>query len=649
MRSRPFLAASTLVSLLACGGPATPPPETGNAIIKTGPNTLAPPPARETWSDSAAPVPVTSDDPTWGDRNAPVTIVLYSDFECPFCSRVEATFAQIRETYGPSKVRVVWKNTPLPFHPHAKPAAEAAMGVFQLAGNDAFWQFHDLAFRNQRDLTEANFEVWAAQAGAPDLGAFKAGLTSHRWAEKVDADVANGKAIGVNGTPASFINGKLLSGAQPFEKFKDLIDSELAAVAAGAPSKDVYVARAKANFKAPAARDDDDGDKADTTTVWAVPLGNAPTRGPKTAQVTIIEFADFQCPYCRKVDETLKGLEAKYGGKVRFAWKDEPLPFHSRALPTAALAREARAQKGDKGFWDVHDKLFASQPKLEDGDLESIAKAAGLDVAKWRAHEKAETHADGIESDAELAESLEASGTPHFFINGRRLVGAQPAANFEAIIDEEIKKADARIAAGTKADAVYEAIVKTGKSGPGVTPPELRTAPAIPANAPSRGAANAKVVIQDFSDFQCPFCARVEPTIERVLKRYNGKVRVVWRDLPLPMHPDAPLAAEAAREVFAQKGAAGFWAFHDTLFASQTALGRDDLLRYAAAQKVDLPKLTAALDSHKHQPAVAAEKAAADKASISGTPAFFVNGYFISGAQPYSKFRQAVELALKAK
>ncbi len=648
MRSRPLLAAATLVSLLACGGPATPPPETGNAIIKTGPNTLAPPPARETWSDSAAPVPVTSDDPTWGDRSAPVTIVLYSDFECPFCSRVEATFAQIRETYGPSKVRIVWKNSPLPFHAHAKPAAEAAMGVFQLSGNEAFWQFHDLAFRNQRELTEANFEIWAAQAGVADLGAFKAGLVSNRWAEKVDADLANAKAVGVNGTPASFINGKLLSGAQPFEKFKEFIDGELAAVAA-APSKDVYVARAKVNFKAPAARDEDGEEHEDTKTIWAVPLGNAPARGPKTAQVTIVEFADFQCPFCKRSEETLKGLEAKYGDKIRFVWKDEPLPFHPRALPAAVLAREARAQKGDKGFWEVHDKLFASLPKLEDSDLADIAKAAGLDSLKWHAHEKAETYTDDIEADTDLAESLEANGTPHFFINGRRLVGAQPAAKFEAIIDEEIRKADALIAAGTKATAVYDSIIKGGKVGPGVAPPELRTPPPIPANAPSKGAAGAKVVIQEFSDFQCPFCARVEPTLDRLLKRYNGKVRIVWRDRPLPMHPDAPLAAEAAREVLAQKGAAGFWTFHDTLFANQNALGRDELLRYAAAQKVDVTTLTAALDTHKHQATIAAEQAAGDKVNVTGTPAFFVNGYFVNGAQSYSKFRQAVEAALKAK
>ena len=72
----------------------------------------------------------------WGNRNAPVTIVVFSDFQCPFCSRVEPTVDQIKATYGKDKVRIVWKNSPLPFHPNAKPAAEAAQGVFALAGNE---------------------------------------------------------------------------------------------------------------------------------------------------------------------------------------------------------------------------------------------------------------------------------------------------------------------------------------------------------------------------------------------------------------------------------------------------------------------------------------------------------------------------------
>ncbi|MCC6904037.1 MAG: thioredoxin domain-containing protein, partial [Polyangiaceae bacterium] len=110
---------------------------------------------------SAAPIPVTSKDPSWGNADAPVTIVEISDFQCPFCSRVGPTMKQIKDTYGPQKVRIVWKHQPLPFHDKARPAHEAAAAVHAIAGNDAFWKFHDSAFANAQALTPENFEKWA--------------------------------------------------------------------------------------------------------------------------------------------------------------------------------------------------------------------------------------------------------------------------------------------------------------------------------------------------------------------------------------------------------------------------------------------------------------------------------------------------------
>src|SRR5450432_2082224 len=127
------------------------------------------------WSDSDSPIPVTSKDPMWGNRNAPVTIVHFSDFQCPYCSRVEPAFKQIKEAYGPDKVRIIWKNAPLPFHPNAHPAAEASVGVFELKGNDAFWKFHDTAFANQSALSPENYEKWAKESGV-DMAKFKAGV-----------------------------------------------------------------------------------------------------------------------------------------------------------------------------------------------------------------------------------------------------------------------------------------------------------------------------------------------------------------------------------------------------------------------------------------------------------------------------------------
>jgi protein-disulfide isomerase len=158
--------------------------------------------------------------------------------------------------------------------------------------------------------------------------------------------------------------------------------------------------------------------------------------------------------------------------------------------------------------------------------------------------------------------------------------------------------------------------------------------------------------VHEWADFQCPFCGKVEPTMARVMKDYGTRIKVVWHDLPLSMHPDAPLAAQAGREAFQQKGSAGFWAMHDLIFADQTRIKRDDLDLYARSLRLDMQHWGMSLDNARHQLELDAEKKAADDMGISGTPAFVVvpgsspTGYFINGAQPYAKFRKIIERAL---
>jgi protein-disulfide isomerase len=603
------------------------------------------------WADDESPIPVSSKDPMWGNRGAPVTIVQFSDFQCPFCSKVEPTIDQVKTTYGPDKVRIVWKNKPLPFHPNAKPAAEAAQGVFALKGNDGFWKFHDTAFKNQSALSPASYEQWAQAAGV-DMAKFKAGIAAHTWADKVEKDDAEAGQVGVSGTPAAIVNGVLVSGAQPFDKFKAVIDQELskaqAKIASGTAKDRVYIAMSKENFSKPAAKPEQQEEKEDTTTVFKVPVGQSPVLGSPNALVTIVEFSDFQCPYCSKVEPTLHALREKYGDKLRLVWKNEPLPFHPRAEPAAEVAMVGKAEKGDKGFWDVHDKLFASQPKLEDADLEKVAQDAGLSLDKVRDAMKTHKYKPVIDGDADLADDMQASGTPHFFVNGRRLVGAQPQDKFEKIIDEEIGKAQALLAKGTPPNQVYDALIANGKGAPEA---EKKNIP-VPANAPSRGNMNAKVTIVEFSDFQCPYCKRAEDSVKEVMKNYGDRIKFVWRNMPLPMHPDAPLAAQASLEAFKQKGSDGFWKMHDLLYDNQPSKEKQDGLKreamdgYAQSLGLDMGKWKTALDTQSHKAEVDADAKAGNDAGINGTPAFLINGYFINGAQPFSKFRKLIDRAL---
>jgi len=601
------------------------------------------------WSDEASPVPVSSQDPSWGDRNAPVTIVLFSDFECPFCSRVEGTLNTVKQTYGKDKVRIVWKNQPLAFHKNAKPAAEAAQGVFEMAGIDAFWKFHELAFQNQRQLNTDNYVKWAQEAGVKNIEEFKKGLEDHRWAAKVDKDVALAQKLGVNGTPHSIINGISVSGAQPFDKFKEVIDAQIekakGLVASGTKPDQVYVKLSQEQHKAapkPQEREPQEEDKS----VWKVPVGDSPALGPDTALVTLVVFSDFQCPFCKRVEPTVKQVLDTYKDKVRLVWKHQPLSFHPRAEPAAQIAELAYKEKGAKGFWEARDALFESMPKLEDADLIEVAKKIGLSEAKAKQALATKQFKARIDADVELADNVQASGTPHFFVNGRRFVGAQPFEKFKEVIDEELKKAEELVKNGTAPKDVYASIIKNGKEPP---PPERKEVPAPTSNNPWKGGANAKVVIQEFSEYQCPFCKRVEPTVKQILDTYGDKVKVVFRHKPLPFHPEAPLAAEATVEAFKQKGNAGFWKMHELIFENQTTpdgLKREALEKYAEQVGLDMTKFKAALDTRAHKAAVDADSNVADAAGISGTPAFVINGYFVSGAQPFAKFKKVIDRAL---
>jgi protein-disulfide isomerase len=610
-------------------------------------------PAKGDGKDVGNPITVSIADPSIGKKTALVTIVEFSDFQCPFCRKAAATLTELRKIYGPDRLRIVWKNYPLPFHKEAQPAAETAMALFEAGGDAYFWGYHDAVFGSTGGFTPEVFANAAQRApvSQADLNRIRQKGSA---AKKVEADIALAKRLGVTGTPAFFINGVFLSGAQPIDRFRAVIDEELIKakelVTAGVPQAHVYDTAASKNFMKPENRPSPPASAApaeDDKTVHFVPVDASPVRGKATALVTLVVFSDFQCPFCMKAAKTTNDLERQYGDKLRLVFKNNPLPFHPRAEPAAELALEARAQKGEAGFWKAHDLLWEANGKLEDAELKGIAQAVGLRAPAVAQAIQTKKHRAAIDADQELADDLSAGGTPTFFINGRRLVGAQPIEKFQAIIDEEITRAGALIAKGTPATKVYETLQANAVKP---KPLEMKTVPAPTKASPARGPAGAKVTIQVFSDFQCPFCKRVEPTLANILEAYPGKVRIVWRNAPLPFHKDADLAAEAALEAFQQKGEAGFWKMHGLLFeaqASERGLERPALEKHAGAVGLDMTKFRAALDTGAHKAAVEQDKKIAEAAGINGTPAFVINGYFLVGAQPFAKFRKVIDRALK--
>jgi protein-disulfide isomerase len=160
------------------------------------------------------------------------------------------------------------------------------------------------------------------------------------------------------------------------------------------------------------------------------------SRGPENAPVTIVEFSEFQCPFCRRVLPALREVEERYRGRVRLVFRHFPLARH-RDAPKAAEASECARDQGR--FWEMHDRLFANAERLATADLKGHARAIGLDGPAFDGCLDSGRHGERWRRDLADAESYGASGTPMFFINGRLVSGAQPFAVFARVIEEELK------------------------------------------------------------------------------------------------------------------------------------------------------------------------------------------------------------------
>jgi protein-disulfide isomerase len=164
--------------------------------------------------------------------------------------------------------------------------------------------------------------------------------------------------------------------------------------------------------------------------------------------------------------------------------------------------------------------------------------------------------------------------------------------------------------------------------------------------SPRRGTEKAKVAVIAFSDFQCPFCARVNPTLNQIVEEYGDEVAIVFKHLPLRMHSKAP-AAHAAAEAAHRQGK--FWEMHNLIFANQRALSPERYEEYAQQIGLDMDRFRKDVASPEVKKRVDADAAEAQRLGVSGTPAFFVNGRFVSGAKPFESFKPIIDEELKKK
>jgi protein-disulfide isomerase len=348
--------------------------------------------------------------PVLGKPDAPVSIAVFSDFECPFCARFAT---MMRKEVLPAEgqhLRFVFRQFPLPMHPWARAAAEASACAYQQK-NDYFWSFHDFIFDRQRELTQENFQAkvreFAHGLSGFDYGKFESCVSKEETKGAIDREVAFGNDSGIHGTPTVFINGRQArvgDAEQMLSLIRQLVKNPQAAI----PSSE------------PPARDA----RPPQLEIADVAEGNNPTLGPANALVTLTVFSDFQCPYCAEFSNMLRReVLPVANGKLRWVFRYFPLSMHSWARASAEAAACADQQKSDY-FWAFHDFFFEHQRELTPANLRQTVLdrargVAGLDQERFRrCVEQGGTRAL-IERDVAFANKNGIEATPTVFVNGR--------------------------------------------------------------------------------------------------------------------------------------------------------------------------------------------------------------------------------------
>ena len=320
---------------------------------------------------------------------------------------------------------------------------------------------------------------------------------------------------------------------------------------------------------------------------------------------------------------------------------------HAQQTPAAQAGPDVAARVGDRAITlrELDDRW-----KLEDPGQKAQADQALYDGRK--------SALDAIIADMLVAQAAKAKNvTPEAFVQAEVGKRAKPVAdadvrtfyvqNSDRMQGRPFEQMSAAIQRFLEDQRLTQAkqdlIAELKKAGPPirVVMDAPRTAVAVTSDDPSQGSATAPVTVVEYSDFQCPFCGRVMPTLKELRAKYGDKMRLVWKDFPLTqIHPQAFVAAQAGNCAREQ---GKFWEYHDRLFANQQALQPDLLKKYAAEVGMDAAKFNQCLDSSKYEAKVQDALGAGTKLGITSTPMVYVNGRMINGAQPIEVFTGIID------
>jgi protein-disulfide isomerase len=284
-----------------------------------------------------------------------------------------------------------------------------------------------------------------------------------------------------------------------------------------------------------------------------------------------------------------------------------------------------------KALTDLYDaRRGVVEEVLSKRLLEGEAKSKGKTLEQWFQQDYMNSIPDPADAEVKA-----------FYDEHKDQMQGQPYDQIKPRLVQHLKQQKLRANMGTMLDGLkaqhHVAIA--------LAPPDLPRIQ-VEAKGPARGPDSARITIVEFSDFQCPFCGREAPVIDKLMKDYDGKVKLVFRHFPLDFHPFAAKAAEAAA-CAADQGK--FWQMHDKMFGNQQKLAVEDLKADAKELGLDSGKFDKCLDSGEKKELVKADQKAGSEAGVNGTPAFFVDGIFINGAVPYEQLKETVDRELKSK
>ncbi len=592
--------------------------------------------------------------PAKGVANASATMVVFSDFQCPFSKRFFELTDKIMSDYK-DKISFVFKHYPLNFHKDAKSAAKAAIAAEK---QGKFWEMYKKLFENQKELSDENYKLWAKELGL-DVVKFEADLISAEVEATLNTDMKQGSDFGVRGTPTIFINGARIVGLnQPVidQTIKEQLakGEELRA----SRSKNIYAELIKeglGQYKIPAPVIPRDIYKVD------LPAGT-PIFGDKDALITMILIDDFECPFCGKLYTTFEELKKEYAGKIRIAYINMPLQFHAKAKPAAYGAMAAHKQGK---FWEMHDLLFKTQKEWsKEADfniwLDKKAEELMLDGAKFKKDRESAEIKELVEKDIQFAEKIGVKGTPGTFINGRFVGGAYPKESFDKVIKEELERAmKLSQEKNIKGDALYLELIKDGKIEVASRERKQTEDPnkiydiVLAGHEPVKGSKKAQITLVEYSDFQCPHCKRGSITMNELLSDYKGSVKVVFKNWPMGFHKQAEAAAKFGIAVKKLFGDDKFWKINELLFEKQTewsVAGYEKFFeKYAKEADLNWAKIKKEMESPKTEEILKKDLLEAQKLNIRGVPTFFVNGKKFTGSQPKQAFKILIDEKLKEK